>query len=59
MLWFDVEEGYNTTLRSMKFPNQSCGLMQKKDITQQQRLAFLQTDGCGLMQKKDITQLVQ
>ena len=33
-LWFDVEEGYNTTFDVDRRLSSSCGLMQKKDITQ-------------------------
>ena len=34
-LWFDVEERYNTTLLKIGVSLDGCGLMQKKDITQQ------------------------
>ena len=34
-LWFDVEERYNTTVFDLSGKKTGCGLMQKKDITQQ------------------------
>ena len=57
MLWFDVEERYNTTKENKESNAPSCGLMQKKDITQQETETNINRYGCGLMQKKDITQL--
>ena len=58
-LWFDVEERYNTTQHLQPQLPTSCGLMQKKDITQHHMAASTPQKSCGLMQKKDITQLQQ
>ena len=55
-LWFDVEERYNTTQHLQPQLPTSCGLMQKKDITQHQFTYLTLSHSCGLMQKKDITQ---